>query len=219
MSNKMKGFFKMNRREKEMQARRMHIIKNAATIFGRDGYENASVNEIAKEAEFTKRTLYKYFNDKADLYLSVLLFKYRQMIDHFENQELKGTTGFEKLRDSIEKQYKYYLNNTDTFRIMYDIGNVREVTDNEKINEFIKLDSKITETICSLIELGQKDGSIANEPISEDMTVSLKFILSAVFDKLAIVGDSYVNHIEKSKDDFIKDVIDMILDSIKKTKS
>lgn len=206
----------MNRKEKEMRARRIHIIKNAATIFGRDGYENASVNEIAKEAEFTKRTLYKYFNDKADLYLSVLLFKYEEMIDHFENQELKGTTGFDKLRDSVENQYEYYLNNSDTFRIMYDIGNVRKITNNDKIDEFVKLDSKINETMCYLINLGQNDGSITTKYSANIITINLKFILSAVFDKLAIVGDNYVNYIEKNKTEFIKNMIEMILDSIKK---
>jgi AcrR family transcriptional regulator len=205
----------MNRKEKEIEARKKYIIDAAAKIFGRDGYDNASVNEIAKEAEFTKRTLYKYFKDKADLYLSVLIETYGEMVDELLKQKYEEKNAIDILKKSIESQYHYYKNNPETFKIMYDIGNVRKITDNEKIEKFLEIDKKITKSIMEIVELGQRDGSISNKYDSATTTINLKFIISSIFDKLSIAGDNYINHINLSKEEFESSLIDMIINTVK----
>ena len=61
------------RREKERQARQAEIVAAAEKIFCRRDYADASMDEIAKEAQFTKRTVYQYFTNKEDLYCAVAL--------------------------------------------------------------------------------------------------------------------------------------------------
>jgi AcrR family transcriptional regulator len=206
----------MTRKEKEQMARRQYIIDAATTIFARDGYENASMNEIAKSSEFTKRTLYQYFEDKADLYLSVLLYHYEKMIETLLSEEYKGKNGLEILRESLYKQYEYYLAHPEVFRIMYDIGNVRVQTQNSKINDFLTLDAKITASLKHIIENGQKDGSISNKEDALTTTINLKFFVTAIFDKLIIVGKSYAKHINKTEDEFAKGLLELIIDTLKK---
>lgn len=206
----------MNRKEKELKARKLHVINSAAKIFARDGYENASINEIAKASEFTKRTLYKYFKDKADIYLSVLLNKYEAMVDELIGYDYKGENGLDILQKSIKKQYDYYKKHPDTFRIMYDIGNVRQITENEKIHKFLELDKKITRSLGEIIELGQEDGSISDKYDAKVTTLNLKFILASVFDKLSIVGANYSRHINKTKEEFEEGLLDMIIDIVRK---
>lgn len=205
----------MNRKEMEIEARKQYIIDAAAKVFGRDGYENASVNEIAKEAEFTKRTLYKYFKDKADLYLSVLIHTYGEMVDELLQQNYEEKSGIDILKRSIESQYEYYKKSPETFKIMYDIGNVRKITDNDKINKFLEIDNRITNSIKRIIELGQKDGSISKKYNSAITTINLKFIISSIFDKLSISGDNYIKHINISKKEFESTLIDMIINTVK----
>lgn len=205
----------MNRKEKEIEARKQYIIDAAAKIFGRDGYDNASVNEIAKEAEFTKRTLYKYFKDKADLYLSVLVQTYGEMVDELLKQRYEEKSGIDILKKSIESQYVYYKKSPETFKIMYDIGNVRKITDNKKIERFLEIDNKITKSIMEIVELGQRDGSISKKYDSATTTINLKFIISSIFDKLSIAGDNYINHIDLSKEEFESTLIDMIIKIVK----
>ncbi|WP_369693305.1 helix-turn-helix domain-containing protein [Acetobacterium wieringae] len=38
----------------------------AEKIFGQNGFESASMDEIALEAQFTKRTLYQYFENNGE---------------------------------------------------------------------------------------------------------------------------------------------------------
>jgi len=47
------------------------VLSGAATVFLRDGFEGASVDEIAREAGVSKATLYSYFSDKRVLFLEV----------------------------------------------------------------------------------------------------------------------------------------------------
>lgn len=47
------------------------VIKGAQAIFARDGFEGASVDDIAREAGVSKATLYSYFPDKRLLFVGV----------------------------------------------------------------------------------------------------------------------------------------------------
>ena len=54
------------------QDRKNKILTAAREEFIRNGYEVASLNTIIKDAEISKGSLYYYFEDKADLYMTVL---------------------------------------------------------------------------------------------------------------------------------------------------
>jgi AcrR family transcriptional regulator len=47
------------------------VIEGARKVFMRDGFEGASVDDIAREAEVSKATLYSYFPDKRLLFIEV----------------------------------------------------------------------------------------------------------------------------------------------------
>ncbi len=56
-----------NRREREREARRGIILEAARDVIASRGFEASTVESIALEAEFTKRTLYQYFPSKEDI--------------------------------------------------------------------------------------------------------------------------------------------------------
>lgn len=47
------------------------VLEGARTVFLRDGFEGASVDDIAREAGVSKATLYSYFPDKRLLFMEV----------------------------------------------------------------------------------------------------------------------------------------------------
>lgn len=47
------------------------VLDGARTVFMRDGFEGASVDDIVREAGVSKATLYSYFSDKRLLFLEV----------------------------------------------------------------------------------------------------------------------------------------------------
>lgn len=48
--------------------KRAQILRGAAAVFARDGYEGASMSRIAAEASVSKGTLYNHFQSKAQLF-------------------------------------------------------------------------------------------------------------------------------------------------------
>lgn len=205
----------MTRKEKEQLARKQFIIDAAAAVFAKHGYENSSMNEIAARAEFTKRTLYQYFEDKADLYLSVLVDRYGILISSLVEEDYQDLSGIDAIQQSILKYYACYKEHLDTFRIMYDFGIVRNLTENPKSKEFLAIDMRTTQFIVTLVERGQSDGTVSTKWDPMTTSIHLKFLISAVFDELVMVGRSYSQHIGASEDEFAHGLFDMIVDMMR----
>lgn len=58
----------VSRRQREKEQRRKDIIAAAEKLFFKKGYDNVSMNDIAKEVELSKATLYLYFDNKEALF-------------------------------------------------------------------------------------------------------------------------------------------------------
>lgn len=52
--------------------RKKKLLDAAIAEFSRNGYERASLNDIIREAGISKGSLYYYFEDKLDLYVSIV---------------------------------------------------------------------------------------------------------------------------------------------------
>ncbi|MBC2834467.1 TetR/AcrR family transcriptional regulator [Paragemmobacter straminiformis] len=57
------------------------VLAGARTVFLRDGFEGASVDDIAREAGVSKATLYSYFPDKRLLFMEVAKAECRRHAD------------------------------------------------------------------------------------------------------------------------------------------
>lgn len=58
------------------------VLEGARKVFMTDGYEGASVDDIAKAAEVSKATLYSYFPDKRLLFMEVARIECCRQTDH-----------------------------------------------------------------------------------------------------------------------------------------
>lgn len=77
------------RKQLEQEIRRKDILDAAERVFFSKGYENTSMDEVAKEAEFSKRTVYVYFNSKEQIYFEIMIRGYRLMIEMLEKDFLE----------------------------------------------------------------------------------------------------------------------------------
>ncbi|MFP8881486.1 MAG: TetR/AcrR family transcriptional regulator, partial [Myxococcota bacterium] len=62
-------------RAKKKAAVRRRILESAKEVFFRDGFMDANLDEVAERADVAKGTLYRYFENKAQLYVAVLSHK------------------------------------------------------------------------------------------------------------------------------------------------
>ena len=66
-------------RTKEKEVRIREIEEAAKKIFFKKGYQQSSLEDIAKRADISKGTIYLYFKSKEDLYLSLMLSMFREV--------------------------------------------------------------------------------------------------------------------------------------------
>lgn len=77
------------RKEKGKEIRRTDIIEAAERIFFSKGYDNATMDDVAKEAEFSKRTVYVYFNSKEQIYFEIMIKGYKLLIGMLKEDRQK----------------------------------------------------------------------------------------------------------------------------------
>lgn len=63
---------KLTRKERERLFKRQEIVNAARVVFAARGFDAATLDEIAERAEFGKGTLYNYFQNKEELFESVI---------------------------------------------------------------------------------------------------------------------------------------------------
>ena len=61
------------------QEKRDRIINAATNEFALKGFENANINNIAKKADVSVGSLYKYFENKQDLFLTIIHYSISSM--------------------------------------------------------------------------------------------------------------------------------------------
>lgn len=68
--------------------KRKNILDNAAEVFAENGYEGSSFNQIVERCGLSKGAMYYYFENKEDLYLTVLESAARELVQKMEFPEI-----------------------------------------------------------------------------------------------------------------------------------
>jgi AcrR family transcriptional regulator len=78
------------------------ILQAAAEEFAEKGFEGASINQIIERAGISKGSMYYYFEDKADLYITTVRESIDRMVEQsggFDVDALEASTFWEQLLD------------------------------------------------------------------------------------------------------------------------
>jgi AcrR family transcriptional regulator len=97
------------RKEREKERRRQQIMVAAKRVFSDKGFNKATMEDIAQEAELSPGTLYLYFKNKEELYASLSLRILQYLLIRVEHvNDEKGAGPEEKLRALMEAMYDVY---------------------------------------------------------------------------------------------------------------
>jgi AcrR family transcriptional regulator len=88
---------RLTRKEKQAQTREC-LMHSAARVFAKRGLQQASIDEVAEEAGFTKGAFYANFKNKEELFLAMLDERFAKRIDDIERVVAGEGTAVEKAR-------------------------------------------------------------------------------------------------------------------------
>jgi len=155
----------LERRKREKDKRRNRIIAAAEKVLVSKGYQAATMDDVASEAELGKGTLYLYFKNKEELILALLVRLRMTIIDRFDEAILQASSG----RDLLERFASAYCDIVDehsdkillSFRVLASGMDLDTTTPTYAL--FRETGEWMLRMTVNAIEMGKLDGSLRKD--------------------------------------------------------
>lgn len=143
------------------EKKRQLIVATAARMFGTLPFHKVRLDDIAAEARIGKGTLYVYFDNKEDLYVSLIYDGFERLVEDLRRQ-ISATAGdgrklpaVQALRRAIDALVAFAFAHPHLYEMMRNVGEIKQLHAGEwkaKRQEFMNL---ITEIIRRGIRAGE----------------------------------------------------------------
>lgn len=165
----------LERKEREKEQRRNDIIDAAEKVFFSKGFDNASMNDVANEAEYSKGTLYLYFKSKNELCLAILLRSLKLIKKLFLKLSSSPETGLSKLNQVAEFFLKFTQEHPQYYQVLltFHNHNIECENNNDIYNSCLAKNAEINSLIMQIIISGQNDGSISLTVDAEKLALAI----------------------------------------------
>ncbi len=183
---------KISVRDVKKYSRKNIILKSAERIFIKKGYDFSSMDEIAEASGFTKRTIYRYFQAKEDIYFALALNTFGRLVNVFEEILKSNVSGDEKLYNVGEAYLRLFIDEPDQFLIM---SRARLIHTREKESSYhqdiLKLQQRMFEIFGAIITIGKTDKTINSEIDQRLGTLFLVSSTVSIFSEMAKNRDGF----------------------------
>ncbi|WP_424353770.1 TetR/AcrR family transcriptional regulator [Methanobacterium sp. MBAC-LM] len=147
-----------SRKEREKEQRRKDIIDAAESLFFKKGYDNVSMNDIAKEVELSKATIYLYFENKEELFFAIVLRGTRILNAMIREAAAAAENGIDKVAafrvayHKFTKDYPDYIHIYNYFQSgRFDMENIVNREYAEELSKDVRLYSIVHNTDFQLL--------------------------------------------------------------------
>lgn len=210
-----------NRKIKEKEIRRTDIIEAAERLFFTKGYEQSTMDDVAKEAEFSKRTLYAYFNSKEQLYFEIMIRGYRKLklkLEEDLNKEQRKTSII-KIEKMAAALYEFNLGNADYFKAIMEYENSEQDFNNtisdQSREECYSIGEEILGYLILILEDGKKEGTILKDINIKRTALVLWSCMIGVFNTAQKKQKYIWNYHNTKAEDLVNEAIQVIIRGIK----
>ena len=156
------------------------ILKNSLMVLAKNGYENTTIANIAKESGVSRGILHYYFSDKEDLVSKVLAYSSENIIQA-TIRGIRGKTA-EELADNIIKESIVSLKeNPDFYAFLFEMWCASRRSNKIK-NELIICSAKVIKSIKKVLDESIENGRLK---ISTKNTEEMSKVLLALFNGIA----------------------------------
>ena len=142
---------------KSREFRTAAILEAAKDIFIRDGYENATVADIAARVNIVEGTVFHYFGSKQGLVVKVMEHFYHEITGNL----IEGLAGIEGSREQLRFAIRYHLTtlleNAELCRVLFKESRGAR---SELIDDIRRLNREYIQPLNQIIEEGIQSGEL-----------------------------------------------------------
>ena len=209
------------RRQREKEIKRKDIIDAAERVFFSKGYENASMDEVAKAAEYSKRTVYVYFNSKEQIYFEIMIRGYRLLLRMIEESLREGApqSAVEELRCVFFTFFRFSVEHRDYFKAIMEYETNEPAAqagiENEARDECYRLGELMFGHLIHALQRGVAEGSLRGGLEIEKTALILWACTIGVF----VTGEKkrqyLMDYHQTEPDAFVSDAFELVIRSIR----
>ena len=161
---------KAERKEREREMRRNDIVDAAEKLFFSRGYENVTMDDIAKELEMARAALYLSFKNKEDIYAAIAIRASKIVSRMFREINQKDRTGIEKIRFVASTYYEFFKKYTGYYMAYYHTG-MFDIKGSPELEELKEIRINSFQVVVDAVKDGIKDGTIREDIDPEAATL------------------------------------------------
>lgn len=165
---------KLSRKEIERQTRRRIVVEATRNLLIDNDIETVSMDRIAAEVDYTRRTLYAYFGSRDEVLLMVLTEDLEQRWAIQKKMIDSSASGLDQLTAWAEALYDYVKRHPESLQLQayWDFHKVREDSvAREAFAAFEDINNRLAEGLRGIFRAGVDDGSIRSD-LNLDMAIS-----------------------------------------------
>ncbi|OVZ60798.1 TetR family transcriptional regulator [Pigmentiphaga sp. NML080357] len=177
-------------RIRDAERTRQIILEAATDEFAALGLGGARMDRIAERAKVDKRLIYYYFNNKDDLFLSVLERAYAAIRQAEQELHLEALSPPEAVRKLVEFTWQYYLENPE-FLCLLNSENLHQAAHLKRSSQVREMHSPFVQWLADILKRGHEQGLFRDgvDPVQLYISIasvayfylSNKFTLSEIF--------------------------------------
>lgn len=182
---------------KKMTSKQQKILQVSIKLFAQKGYAATSTSEIAKEAGVAEGTIFKHFQTKENLLLSVmvpfLIDAVPSIADELIEDVLKNNyDSFEEfLRTLITNRLEFIGENKEVFKII-----ISELLHRKELQQEIMLgfQHRVLKHLTLIIDSYKEKGYIRDIETTVVIKMMLTHIIGCFIFRFALFSDANVDH-------------------------
>jgi TetR/AcrR family fatty acid metabolism transcriptional regulator len=187
----------MNRRKLRQKNHAVQILEAGEKLFAKKGFYPTTMEEVARAAGLAKGTIYLHFDDKRNLFFSIIEKKLDILLEKIEKEMRKDEFPSQRIKLAIGIHLRFLEENRDFFKIMQTLPeSLKQEMERKLKGRVIEKQSRYVEILDQLIRKG-----IRNQEIKPLDSRKLAVILVGMMHSLTIYWISRKEKGSLSQDD------------------
>ena len=162
------------RRRHDRQGRSEAILDAAETVFFTKGFNQTSMDEIARQADLSRALLYVYFRDKAAIMRGIMLRAALAIEHRFEQALESSSNGLEQIEQIGYAYHAFSREDSEYFDVLTELNTfpVPEQAGDDQMQSLGECRTRITALMVTALRNGIEDGSICAERVEDPVVTA-----------------------------------------------
>lgn len=176
-----------NKKEAVAALHRARIMTAAEKLFSEKGYEQTTIEDISKESEYSRRTIYAYYESKDDILHCIIekgLQALKTDIENAANDNAGFTDAYRAVCRAMRKYRREYPHSLGRLNRSGD-EEIGQAVKSAAVKNILRLGTEINETLEALIIRGQESGKVRKDIVP---TLTVYVLWSSIDSLLALAG-------------------------------